>query len=359
MSSDTKLTKDEECESVDSTKYRDLVGSPKPTHLAAVIKRIFQYIKGTTHLRLWYPKGTGIETVVYADSDHAGDYVDQKSTSGSELQVASYSELSTLFQRVKHSELQVFEDSFLATCEKELCQFNFLPASYLLFSSELPPARMTLIMATTYCCIVGGKENGTEGAPHLGPERPRVYSDLSPEDKERTSSNTRNQATVQDGRVVVQNVQGRQNRGQGNNARGGGAAGYGGAQNRVGNANPGQARQIKCYNCNGEWGGIGRDLALNVDNEFQANNCDAFDSDVDEAPTTQTMFMANLLSVDLVYDEADLSYDSEIRLAMIVCVVGAASSSRLHLASLCGACLARGHQGGSLTQFKGGALDIC
>ncbi|GKE96635.1 hypothetical protein Tco_1581490 [Tanacetum coccineum] len=54
-----------------------------------------------------------------------------------------------------------------------------------------------------------------------------------------TSSNTRNQATVQDGRVVVQNVQGRQNKGQGNNARGVGAAGYRGAQNRVGNANPG------------------------------------------------------------------------------------------------------------------------
>ncbi|GJW13912.1 reverse transcriptase domain-containing protein [Tanacetum coccineum] len=30
-----------------------------------------------------------------------------------------------------------------------------------------------------------------------------------------------------------------------------GAASYGGAQNRVGNANPGQARQVKCYNCNG------------------------------------------------------------------------------------------------------------
>ncbi|GJY60946.1 retrovirus-related pol polyprotein from transposon TNT 1-94 [Tanacetum coccineum] len=62
MSSDTKLTKDEECESVDSTKYRGMIG--------------------TTHLGLWYPKGTGIETVVYADSDHAGDYVDRKSTSG-------------------------------------------------------------------------------------------------------------------------------------------------------------------------------------------------------------------------------------------------------------------------------------
>nr|GEW21960.1 spindle assembly checkpoint component MAD1-like [Tanacetum cinerariifolium] len=42
------------------------------------------------------------------------------------------------------------------------------------------------------------------------------------------------------------------------------------------------------------------DLALNVDNVFQADDCDAFDSDVDEAPTVQTMFMANLSSADLV-----------------------------------------------------------
>ncbi|GJS52539.1 retrovirus-related pol polyprotein from transposon TNT 1-94 [Tanacetum coccineum] len=97
MSSDTKLTKDEECESVDSTKYRGMIGSllylttsrpdimfsvrlcarfqeaPKTSHLE-VVKRIFRYIKGTTHLGLWYPKRTSIETVVYADSDHAGDY---------------------------------------------------------------------------------------------------------------------------------------------------------------------------------------------------------------------------------------------------------------------------------------------
>ncbi|GKF51193.1 retrovirus-related pol polyprotein from transposon TNT 1-94, partial [Tanacetum coccineum] len=45
--------------------------------------------------------------------------------------------------------------------------------------------------------------------------------------------------------------EGRQIRGQGNNARGAGADGYGRALNRVGNANPGQARQIKCYNCTG------------------------------------------------------------------------------------------------------------
>nr|GEX06501.1 copia protein [Tanacetum cinerariifolium] len=55
--------------------------APKTSHLEAV-KRIFRYIKGTTHLGLWYPKGTGIETVEYADSDHEGYYVDRKSTGG-------------------------------------------------------------------------------------------------------------------------------------------------------------------------------------------------------------------------------------------------------------------------------------
>nr|GEY86720.1 integrase, catalytic region, zinc finger, CCHC-type, peptidase aspartic, catalytic [Tanacetum cinerariifolium] len=54
------------------------------------------------------------------------------------------------------------------------------------------------------------------------------------------------------------------------------------------------------------------DLALNVDNVFQADDCDAFDSNVDEAPTAQTMFMANLSSADPVTDEAEPSYDSDI-----------------------------------------------
>ncbi|GJT58741.1 hypothetical protein Tco_1002274 [Tanacetum coccineum] len=55
-----------------------------------------------------------------------------------------------------------------------------------------------------------------------------------------------------------------------------------------------------------------RDLALNVDNVFQADDYDAYDSDVDEAPTAQTMFMANLSSADPVCDEAGPSYDSDI-----------------------------------------------
>nr|GEW09778.1 integrase, catalytic region, zinc finger, CCHC-type, peptidase aspartic, catalytic [Tanacetum cinerariifolium] len=43
-----------------------------------------------------------------------------------------------------------------------------------------------------------------------------------------------------------------------------------------------------------------QDLALNVDNMFQANDCDTFDSDVDEAPTVQTMFM------DAIYEHHEV-----------------------------------------------------
>nr|GEY06285.1 integrase, catalytic region, zinc finger, CCHC-type, peptidase aspartic, catalytic [Tanacetum cinerariifolium] len=160
----------------------------------------------------------------------------------------------------------------------------------------------------------------------------------------RFSQHTVNKATVQVGRVVVQNSQGQQNRCQGTNPRGGGTAGYGGVQNRVGNANPGQARQNfdyckdKMLLMQAQKNGVALDkeqllflvgrqdtaidedvdeqpvqyLALNVDNVFQANDCDAFDSDVDEAATTQTMFMANLSSADPVNDEARPSYDSDI-----------------------------------------------
>nr|GEU41659.1 copia protein [Tanacetum cinerariifolium] len=55
--------------------------NPKNTHVE-VVKRIFRYIRGTSHLGLWYLKGIRIKTVVYADLDHTDDYVDRKSTSG-------------------------------------------------------------------------------------------------------------------------------------------------------------------------------------------------------------------------------------------------------------------------------------
>ncbi|GJX26824.1 hypothetical protein Tco_0233120, partial [Tanacetum coccineum] len=154
----------------------------------------------------------------------------------------------------------------------------------------------------------------------------------------KTSSNPRNQATVQDSRVVVQNVQGRHNRGQGNNARGVGTASYGGALNRSKRPQNSEYFKDKMLLMQAQENGVAldeeqllflaggqdnvvdedvdeqpvQDLALNVDNVFQADDCDAFDSDVDEAPTAQTMFMANLSSTDPVYDEVGPSYDSDI-----------------------------------------------
>ncbi|GKC44546.1 retrovirus-related pol polyprotein from transposon TNT 1-94 [Tanacetum coccineum] len=167
----------------------------------------------------------------------------------------------------------------------------------------------------------------------------------------KTSSNTRNQATVQDGRVVVQHFQGRQNRGQGNNVRGTCVGGYRGAQNRVGNVNPGQARQIKCYNCNGidhiarnctqpkrpqnleyfkdkillmqaQRNGVALDeeqLLVLLDEEqlmFLAGGHDtAVDEDVDESPVQDlALNVDNVFQADEypVYDEADPSYYSNI-----------------------------------------------
>ncbi|GJY56489.1 hypothetical protein Tco_0455604 [Tanacetum coccineum] len=74
MSSETKLTRDEDGESVDDTKYCGMIGSL--LYLTASRPDI------KFSVCLWYPKGTGIETIVYADSDHAGDYVGRKSISG-------------------------------------------------------------------------------------------------------------------------------------------------------------------------------------------------------------------------------------------------------------------------------------
>ncbi|GJW20785.1 hypothetical protein Tco_0031407 [Tanacetum coccineum] len=101
------------------------------------------------------------------------------------------------------------------------------------------------------------------------------------------------------------------NKVQGNNARGAVVAENGGAQNKAGNANAGQGKPIKYYNCSGIDEGPVQDMDQNEYNIFQVDQCDVFNSDVDESPTAQTMFMANLSSADPVYDEVGPSYDSD------------------------------------------------
>nr|GEU91281.1 retrovirus-related Pol polyprotein from transposon TNT 1-94 [Tanacetum cinerariifolium] len=169
----------------------------------------------------------------------------------------------------------------------------------------------------------------TEGAPQFGPERPRVYSDLTPEEKDWYNADIQatnillqglpkdiftlinhytdvkdiwdnvkmilegSELTKEDresqlyddfehfrqhkGESIhsyyvrftklindMRNIKMTMSRlqlnskfvnnmlpeGQGVNPQGGNAAGYGGAQTRVGNVNPGQARSMRCYNCN-------------------------------------------------------------------------------------------------------------
>ncbi|GJU49256.1 integrase, catalytic region, zinc finger, CCHC-type containing protein, partial [Tanacetum coccineum] len=62
----------------------------------------------------------------------------------------------------------------------------------------------------------------------------------------RTSSNPRNQATIQDGRVTVQQVQGRQIQSYA------GTGNRGTATTSKGNVAVGPSRVVKCYNCQGE-----------------------------------------------------------------------------------------------------------
>nr|GFB80920.1 integrase, catalytic region, zinc finger, CCHC-type, peptidase aspartic, catalytic [Tanacetum cinerariifolium] len=232
---------------------------------------------------------------------------------------------------------------------------------------------------------------GTEGAPHLGPKRPRVYSDLSPEEKDRYNADIRetnillqglpnyiytlinhytdakniwdnvkmllerglrdsnydqlyaylkqHEAHANENKMMLDrftqhtvdplalmfnvshpqhyspssstllstyvlpncanNAHGQQNRGLGTNPRGGGAAGA-------------HSKELHSTQASTELRLLQRQMLLMqaqengvaLDEEqllfLAADDYDAFDSDVDEAPTAQTMFMANLSSADPV-----------------------------------------------------------
>nr|GEV46752.1 uncharacterized mitochondrial protein AtMg00810-like [Tanacetum cinerariifolium] len=107
--------------------------------------------------------------------------------------------------------------------------------------------------------------------------------------------------------VVVQNVQGRQNKGQETNPQGGGDI----ARNCNQPKRPQNSDYFKdkMLLMQAQENGV----ALNEEQLlFLADDCDAFDFDVDEAPTTQTMFIENMSSADPVYDKAGPLYDSYI-----------------------------------------------
>nr|GEV26100.1 integrase, catalytic region, zinc finger, CCHC-type, peptidase aspartic, catalytic [Tanacetum cinerariifolium] len=191
-----------------------------------------------------------------------------------------------------------------------------------------------------------------EGATILGPERPRTYDELDDNDKARFNADVRATNIVLQGlpkdiyKLINHNIE---------------------AKAIWDN---GLAKQIKCYNCSG-FGHISRnytqpkrpqnfdyfkdkmmlmqaqengvvldeeellflagdhantfdvdvdeqpvrDMAQNDDNIFQADECDAFNSDIDDEPTTQTIFMANH-HVDVNHEEHKI--DNEVQQPTVV-----------------------------------------
>ncbi|KAK1434274.1 hypothetical protein QVD17_00010 [Tagetes erecta] len=101
----TCLTSDDNGYPVDAHRYRSMIGSlmyltasrpditfamcycacfqanPKESHEKAV-KRIFRYLKGSSRLGLWYPKGGNFDLHSFSDSDHAGCRINRKSVTG-------------------------------------------------------------------------------------------------------------------------------------------------------------------------------------------------------------------------------------------------------------------------------------
>ncbi|GJS09062.1 integrase, catalytic region, zinc finger, CCHC-type containing protein [Tanacetum coccineum] len=113
----------------------------------------------------------------------------------------------------------------------------------------------------------------------------------------RTSSNPRNQATIQDGRVTVQQVQGRQTQSYA------GTGNRGIATTSKGNYAAGQPRVVKCYNCQGEG-----HMARQCTQPKRPRNAawfkeklmlaEAQEADCDDLSSAKAVLMANLSSCD-------------------------------------------------------------
>ncbi|GJZ93627.1 retrovirus-related pol polyprotein from transposon TNT 1-94 [Tanacetum coccineum] len=167
-----------------------------------------------------------------------------------------------------------------------------------------------------------------------------VYcSKFHPTNKQlRTSSNPIAQATIHNGQVTVQNVQGRQSQGYAGNAGNNQASGAR-VINTVGNAGANQPRVIICYNCNGK-GHIAKQcttrkkvkdsrwfkekmliaqaqeagVVLNKEQQdFLADSLEETDDYYDDEATANVIFLENLSTVGPINnDTIEPRYDSDI-----------------------------------------------
>ncbi|GKA55320.1 retrovirus-related pol polyprotein from transposon TNT 1-94 [Tanacetum coccineum] len=121
----------------------------------------------------------------------------------------------------------------------------------------------------------------------------------------RTSLNLRNHDTIQDGRVTVQQVHGRQGQSYSGTGYKSNATSFGG------NNASGQARVVKCYNCQGSWKILDEEqltfladpwvphcqvVQTIIPNNaaFQTEDLDTYDSDCDDILNAKPVLMANI-----------------------------------------------------------------
>ncbi|GJT88835.1 hypothetical protein Tco_1070552 [Tanacetum coccineum] len=121
----------------------------------------------------------------------------------------------------------------------------------------------------------------------------------------RTSSNPRTQANIKYGRVVVQNIQGRQSQSYTGIAGRGRGTGTQGVQQRRGLRTLSDGMEGFDSDC--------EDLQLNATSILMTKKVDAYDSEVDDAPTASAIFMAKLLPTGSINgDKVGPSYDTYI-----------------------------------------------
>nr|GEX92888.1 hypothetical protein [Tanacetum cinerariifolium] len=120
----------------------------------------------------------------------------------------------------------------------------------------------------------------------------------------RNSSNLRTQDTIQNGQVMVQNVQGRQSQGYAVNTRKNQATGAR-VVNTVREESANHQGLEKNDDCN--------DLQLHITTNFKANHVDAYDLDYDNKATASAIFMASLSPAgSITGDIVGPIYDSNI-----------------------------------------------
>ncbi|GKA09349.1 hypothetical protein Tco_0688680 [Tanacetum coccineum] len=142
----TKLDEDLQGIPIDPTCYRGMISSlmyltlsrpdlvfavymcaryqakPINKHLHA-IKPVFQYLKGTFNMGLWYSKDTCIALTTYGDADHAGCQDTRRSTPGS---ASGEILVSWLSKKQKSTAISSIEAEYIALSDHIDIRYHFI-----------------------------------------------------------------------------------------------------------------------------------------------------------------------------------------------------------------------------------------